>query len=75
MKPLLRGEPQHGPCQRFWLARNVQRRGGNHPAPAFPWGKRERGIKFLAAAGHSVSPVTSHLSNVALYFPEGLVTA
>jgi hypothetical protein len=22
--------------------------GGTIPAPAFPWGKRERGIKFLA---------------------------
>ena len=22
-KSLLRGEPQHGPCQRCWLARNV----------------------------------------------------
>ena len=26
--------------------------GGTYPAPACPWGKRERGIKFLAAAGH-----------------------
>jgi hypothetical protein len=26
-----------------------QRRGGNPPAHAFPWGKRERGIRFLAA--------------------------
>jgi hypothetical protein len=26
--------------------------GGTRPAPACPWGKRERGIEFLAAAGH-----------------------
>jgi len=35
-----------------------QRRGGNPPAPAFPWrGKRERGrLDFLAAAGSSRLP-------------------
>jgi len=43
LKPLLRGEPQHGPCQRFWLARNVQRRGGNHPRPGFPLGETGKG--------------------------------
>ena len=35
----LGGESLHGKCQRFWLARNVSRRGGNHPRPGFPlWG-------------------------------------
>jgi hypothetical protein len=54
-KPLLRGEPQQGPCQRCWLARNVSRRGGNLSPPRLsPGGKRERGIRFHAAAGSSM---------------------
>ncbi len=40
-----------GRASGFWLARNVARRGGTIPAPAFPLGGNgERGIKFLAAA-------------------------
>ena len=36
---LLRGSRFTGRCQRFWLARNMTRRGGNHPRPGFPlWG-------------------------------------
>src|SRR5207302_7435781 len=42
-KPLLRGEPQQGPCQRFWLARHVLRRGGNFPRAGFPLGGNGKG--------------------------------
>jgi hypothetical protein len=36
----------------FAGARRASGVGGTIPAPACPWGKRERGIRFLAAAGH-----------------------
>src|SRR5215468_3829946 len=50
----LRGEPRHRWVPAFFAgAQRGQRRGGNPPAPAFPWrGKRERGRSdILAAAG------------------------
>src|SRR5215472_11589948 len=40
------------------------RRGGNHPAPACPWGKRERGIRFLAAAGQFLSQARIRFWNI-----------
>jgi hypothetical protein len=35
--------------------------GGTRPAPACPWGKQERGIRFLAAVGHFCHPITNGL--------------
>ena len=61
--PLLWGEPPHGTCQRFLLARHVSRRGGNLPRPRFPpEGETGKGaIQFLAAAGFSFYPCHSTL--------------
>jgi len=45
--------------------------GGTTPPRLAPGGNGKGGIKFLAAAGHSVSQVTSHFSNVCFTFRRG----
>jgi len=46
--------------------------GGTYPAPACPWGKRERGMKFLAAAGYFLSfrsaPIQDRLKLFFVFF-------
>jgi len=50
--PLVGGAGNIDACQRFFAGeQRASGVGGTIPAPACPWGKRERGIKFLAAAG------------------------
>jgi len=50
--PLVGGAGSIDACQRFLLACGVHPAWGDTLPPRLaPWGKRERGIKFLAAAG------------------------
>ncbi len=51
--PLVGGAGSIDACQRLFVgAQRAPGVGGTYPAPACPWGKRERGFKFLAAAGY-----------------------
>src|SRR6266550_2571765 len=48
--------------------------GGTVPAPAFPPGKRERGIRFLAAAGDLISAEADVCSSLAHPRPRRLAS-
>jgi hypothetical protein len=51
-------------CQAPFLgAQRAPGVGGTYPAPACPWGKRERGIKFLVAAGYFCHFRSAHRHN------------
>ena len=51
-------------CQAPFLgAQRAPGVGGTYPAPACPWGKRERGIKFLVAAGYFCHFISAQITD------------